>query len=288
MVCQRKGWRGLCHIKLPNWVIPGSAVLFLGACAVLQSPTERTQALAKDAGFSSLELPDKRLRGFVRNPSLNRSITTVTVYVESDGAPWRMPDEPPYDPTPHKPMVLNMAIADASEAVAYLGRPCQYLAPEELAGCDPALWMRSRFSEDAVAATNAAVSRIKNGYGASEVNLVGYSGGGAMAALVAARRRDVGCLVTIAAPLDTDAWTAALKVSPLDSSLNPADVALKLAAVRQTHFRGRKDELVPPATSQRFLSQVPRAQVIDKQQYDHQCCWGDDWQELRRESCLVR
>jgi hypothetical protein len=51
-----------------------------------------------------------------------------------------------------KPMVLNMAIADRSGAVAYLGRPCQYLEPEVLAGCDPALWMRARFSEDAVAA----------------------------------------------------------------------------------------------------------------------------------------
>lgn len=109
-----------------------------------------------------------------------------------------------------------------------------------------------------------------------------------MAALIAARRSDVSCLVTIAAPLDTLAWTRALKVSPLDYSLNPADVAKKLAAVSQTHFRGRKDTLVPPSTAQVFLSQVPRAQVIDKQQYDHQCCWADDWPELRRESCLGR
>lgn len=197
-----------------------------------------------------------------------------------------MPDEPPYDPTPHKPVVLNMAIADASVAVAYLGRPCQYLAPEELAQCDPALWMRGRFSEDAVAAMDHAITRIKKNYGAAEVNLVGYSGGGAMAALVAARRSDVSCLVTIAAPLDTDAWTAAVKVSSLDHSLNPADFARKLAQVRQTHFRGRQDTLVPPASSRRFLDQVPGAMVIDKDRYDHQCCWNDDWKDIWRESCL--
>ena len=36
-------------------------------------------------------------------------VQTLTVYIESDGAPWRVPDEPPFDPTPHKPMVLQMA-----------------------------------------------------------------------------------------------------------------------------------------------------------------------------------
>jgi len=273
-------------MKLPNWVIPGSAVLLLGACALLQSPTERTKAIASGAGFTAIELPDRRLRGFVKHVPTSATPRKVTVYLESDGAPWRMPDEPPYDPTPLKHMVMSMAIADVSEAVAYLGRPCQYLAPQELAQCDPALWMRGRFGEDAVAAMDAAVTRIKASYGASEVNLVGYSGGGAMAALVAARRSDVNCLVTLAAPLDTNAWTSAIKVSPLDYSLNPADSAFKLAQVRQTHFRGRDDSLVPPATSRRFLSQVPGAVVIDKEHYDHQCCWNDDWKELRRESCL--
>lgn len=275
-------------MKLPNWVIPGSAVLFLGACALLESPTESTQRIATDAGFSSIELPDPRLRGFLKGTAASATVRSVTVYVESDGAPWRMPDEPPFDPTPQKPMVLRMAIVDPGSAVAYLGRPCQYLPPEQLAECDPGLWMRRRFGEDAVSAMDAAVSRIKDRSGASTVNLVGYSGGGAMAALIAARRTDVRCLVTIAAPLDTSAWTAALKVSPLSYSLNPADFAQKLGPVHQTHFRGRKDTMVPPATSRRFLDQSPSATVIDKDRYDHQCCWSDDWKQLRAESCLDR
>lgn len=275
------------HMKLPNWVLPGSAVFLLAACALLQHPAERIRSTAAGAGFFPVELSDKRVKAFLRNGAGGAGPNArLTIYIESDGAPWRTPDDPPHDPTPHKPMVLSMAIGDTVGAVAYLGRPCQYLEPQALAGCDPALWMRGRFSEDAVAAMDLAVSRLKKSAGAAEVNLVGYSGGGTMAALVAARRSDASCLVTIAAPLDTKAWTDAINVSPLDYSLNPADVARKLAPLRQTHFRGRKDTLVPPPTTQRFLSQVPRAQVIDKQQYDHQCCWADDWPELRRESCL--
>ena len=276
-------------MKLPNWVLPGSAVFLLAGCALLQSHPERIRTVAAGAGFFPVEVADQRLRAFLRSAGQTAGQNSkLTIYLESDGAPWRRPDEPPADPTPHKPMVLDMAIGDGSGAVAYLGRPCQYLEPAALAGCDPALWMRGRFSEDAVAAMDHAVSRLKKSAGAAEVNLVGYSGGGTMAALIAARRSDVNCLVTIAAPLDTRAWTEALKVSPLDYSLNPADVARQLTTVRQTHFRGRKDTVVPPSTTQRYLSQVPRALVIDKQAYDHQCCWGDDWPELRRESCLVR
>jgi hypothetical protein len=58
--------------------------------------------------------------------------------------------------------------------------------------------------------------------------------------------------------------------------------------VRQTNFRGLRDKLVPPSTSQRFLDGAPGATVIDKEKFDHQCCWGDEWQELRRASCLAQ
>jgi pimeloyl-ACP methyl ester carboxylesterase len=274
-------------MKLPNWVIPGSAVFFLGACTALLSPIEQSRSIATQAGFTEVRLPDARLRAYLKHrPVAGSEGSSVTVYIESDGAPWRLPDEPPADPTPHKPMVLRMAASDPSRSVAYLGRPCQYLESADLATCNPALWMRGRFSEDAVVASNQAVSRIKEAAGVGRVNIVGYSGGGSMAALVAARREDVACLVTIAAPLDTDAWTRAIDVSPLDYSLNPADVASRLARLPQTHFQGGKDDLVPPATSARFLKEAPGAKVINKADFDHACCWEDAWAQLRSESCL--
>lgn len=273
-------------MKLANWVVPGSAVLFCVACAVLQSPSEHTRALAHQASFAELPLADPRLIAYLRR-SESPGASRVTIYIESDGAPWRLPDEPPADPTPLKPFVIRMAIADPSSATAYLSRPCQYLSEAARRDCDPRLWMQARFSNDAVAATNQAVDQIKSSVAAATVNLVGYSGGGSMAALVAARRRDVNCLVTIAAPLDTTAWTDALHVSRLDLSLNPADVAAQLSAVRQTHFRGLRDKLVPPATADRFFARSkPAAALIDKSDFDHQCCWSEQWRELSRASCL--
>lgn len=273
-------------MRLPRWVIPGAAVLLCAACALVQSPSEHARTLAEAAGFMPVPVSDARLRAFLKHAAPGATNARVTVYVESDGAPWRLPDAPPSDPTPIKPLVLRMAIADPTAAVAYLGRPCQYLPGPDLRKCDPELWMRGRFSAEAVAAMSLAVDRIKRIYGAAEVNLVGYSGGGAMAALVAARRRDVNCLVTIAAPLDTHAWTDALRVSRLDLSLNPADAADRLRNVRQTHFRGGRDRVVPPVTTRRFLERVTGATLIDKETFDHRCCWDEEWQALRRASCL--
>lgn len=235
-----------------------------------------------------VEVADSRLRAFAKRSAPGAGNSRVTVYVESDGAPWRFPDDPPSDPTPLIPLVLRMAITDPSPAVAYLGRPCQYLREADLIKCDPELWMRGRFSNEAVAAMDLAVDQIKRISGAAEVNLVGYSGGGAMAALIAARRSDVSCLVTLAAPLDTNAWTDTMRVSRLDLSLNPADVADMLRYVRQTHFRGARDKLVPPATSKRFLERVTGATVVNKEKFDHQCCWREEWNELRRSSCLAQ
>ena len=273
------------HMKLPNWVVPGSAVLFWAACTVLQSPAEHARSLAREAKFEQLRLSDSRLIAYMRRGTTTRA-ERVTIYIESDGAPWRLPDEPPADPTPLKPFVMRMAISDVSPATAYLSRPCQYLSETERRHCDANLWMQARFSGEAVTATNQAIDQIKSSTGASAVNLVGYSGGGAMAALVAARRNDVSCLVTLAAPLDTDAWTDSLQVSRLALSGNPADVAEKLRNVRQTHFRGLHDKLVPAATVNRFLERVPGATVIDKPDFDHQCCWSEQWRELSRASCL--
>ena len=254
---------------------------------MLQSPSEHMRALAREARFTEVPLADARLTAYSRRSAT--SPARVTIYIESDGAPWRLPDEPPADPTPLKPFVIRMAIADESLATAYLSRPCQYLSEAARRDCDPRLWMQARFSNEAVAVTNQAVDQIKASVAAATVNLVGYSGGGAMAALVAARRRDVDCLVTVAAPLDTTAWTDALGVSRLDLSLNPADVAGELSKVRQTHFRGLRDKLVPPATADRFFARAkPAVALIDKPDFDHQCCWSEEWRELSRSSCLAQ
>ena len=108
-----------------------------------------------------------------------------------------------------------------------------------------------------------------------------------MAALVASRRSDVKCLVTIAAPLDTDAWTDAIGVSRLSASLNPADFAARLKGLPQTHFRGGADAVVPLRSIGAFMSTNGDAVLVDMPGFDHDCCWEREWAALRSRSCLA-
>jgi hypothetical protein len=265
--------------------ITGLAALLLGGCALVQAPAERIASLAAEAGFEPLRLADTNMRAFMRRGDTARS-AIATIYIESDGAPWRRPDEPPWDPTPHRFTVLAMASADVGSAVAYVGRPCQFLPEAELAGCDGGLWTGARFGETAIAATDRAVESAKAALGASRVNLVGYSGGGALAVLVASRRVDVACLVTVVAPLDTVAWTDAIGVSRLRESFNPVDVADRLSAVRQNHLAGARDTLVPSSTVARYLSRAPAAKFVEIDNFDHECCWEREWLKLKATTCL--
>jgi len=192
---------------------------------------------------------------------------------------------PPDDPTPENPVSLRLAVQDSAPAVAYVGRPCQYLDDDTLNACDPALWTRGRYSEAALKMTMEVVDALVRGTGARAVTLIGHSGGGAMAALVAEHRSDVACLSSVAAPLDIAAWTQAIKVSPLRTSLNPFDGAARLQGVPQVHFTGARDDVVPPESIARFLRALPQAREVRIDRFDHDCCWVDEWVKLRARAC---
>jgi pimeloyl-ACP methyl ester carboxylesterase len=106
-----------------------------------------------------------------------------------------------------------------------------------------------------------------------------------IAALVAAQRRDVALLITIAAPLDTAEWTRRLNLSPLEDSKSPLDAAAALARVPQIAFAGEQDTTVPVAAIRSAIEKLgPRAaaRLIVVPGFDHTCCWLRDWPALRR------
>lgn len=271
----------------------GLAVLvLLGGCASLQSPAERVDVLARSRQFLPVaSMSDTPVRAWLRQPPSESKAgagdKTLTVYLEGDGAEWRGRHQPPADPTPDNPLTLRLALRDPDERVAYLGRPCQYLDARERASCPSILWLHGRYGEQAVTMMSVALDMLLLAANAQRLRLVGYSGGGAVAALLAARRSDVSCLVTVAAPLDIDAWVQAIAISPLAYSLNPLEHAPRLASVAQTHIAGADDKLVPARTLRRFVEALPDARVEVIEGHDHDCCWVLAWEELRRQTCLA-
>jgi hypothetical protein len=266
----------------------------LQACA-LPPPAERTAAvvqLAAASGWTPQRLTAGTfdLHAFVPAAHEAHASERLTIYLEGDGLAWLNPTTPALSPTPLDPIGLRLAMAHTGGRVAYLGRPCQYIQGDAVRGCHPRYWGSHRFAPEVLDAMDQTVQQIKQRLGAAELVLVGYSGGAALAALLAGRRSDVVAWVSVAGVLDTDAWTQSLGISALHGSLNPAAFVPQSTAVPQWHFIGSEDRVVAPVVLQRFLDaqarlRLPGAATPTVQQlpaFDHGCCWVQEWPRLSR------
>lgn len=186
----------------------------------------------------------------------------LRVYIEGDGHAWKSLTQPSRDPTPHNAVGLQLALADPSkDAILYLARPCQYSDNTTGICSNNKYWTRGRMSETVVANLDEAISQIKQRCGAESLALVGYSGGGGLAVLLASRREDVSFLGTIAGTLDIEAWTALHQVSPLEESLNPLDNAFRIKTIRQMHLSSTADSVMPPSISRSFCERMGRPEA---------------------------
>lgn len=203
------------------------------------------------------------------------------VYIEGDGLAWKNRRTPSVDPTPVRALGLELALASPELFdTAYIGRPCQFAA-RSAESCTVNVWTFARYNQAAVDAVGEAIDSVK-GRSDQPVVLVGYSGGGVIAALLSAQRRDVAALVTVAANLDTVAWTTQLQVTPLVDSLNPVDYAEALTAVPQRHLVGSRDKVVPPEVTLSYLRAARLSaseHLVEVQGYDHRCCWAENWSQ---------
>ncbi|CAA7627306.1 Esterase/lipase/thioesterase [Candidatus Terasakiella magnetica] len=207
----------------------------------------------------------------------------VTVYIEGDGLAWLSRSEVSLDPTPREAMGLALAAADPTPNVVYLARPCQFTARAKNPTCGIAYWTGKRFSPEVVASMNQAVDQIAAQVPGQKINLVGYSGGGAVAVLVAAGRKDVGSIRTVAGNLDHAEVNRLAKVSQLSGSINAIDVAAQVAKIPQIHFSGAADTTVPPVIAERFAGAVgtscARIKVVPGA--THETGWRERWRELQ-------
>jgi pimeloyl-ACP methyl ester carboxylesterase len=250
------------------------APLFL-ACASADHRVRMNERAAR-AGFERATL---NAGGFVLTRYLRASgpAGRLVVYLEGDAAAWHRDRlHVTVDPPPMEPLALRLAAADPATAVAWLGRPCQPVATEDAAGCTPALWSHRRFSETVVASLDAGLDALRRETGAGELELVGYSGGGVLATLLAARRGDVVRLVTVAAPLDLGAWITHHGLGPLDGD-DPARLeAPLLDGLPQRHLVGERDPTVPPSALAGYLHRHPAATLEVVPRMGHGG-WGDGW-----------
>jgi dienelactone hydrolase len=117
--------------------------------------------------------------------------------------------------------------------------------------------------------------------GAERLRIIGYSGGGVLAVLIAERLESVREVVTIAANLDVAAWAGHHGYLPLTQSLDPAR-STRSHPWKEIHLHGARDEVVPAATTRAYFERYPEAREISFEEYDHTCCWLRDWRDIER------
>ena len=195
------------------------------------------------------------------------------VYIEGDGRPWKYKNQVSLDPTPRHVLMMELMALDDAPAI-YLGRPCYF---EQSSPCSPIWWTHRRYSESVVNSMAVALEHYSGGY--ESVALIGHSGGGALAMLLAERIDNVQGVITLAANLDIEKWALFHGYSPLEGSLNPALRPPLSAKIKQRHYVAEDDRNIQAQWLDSVINRQPDAKLI-KVKGDHSCCWMEQWNDI--------
>lgn len=272
---RRPGWLASMPVVLLVCLI---TVFSTTGCSASKQRLMHAQQIAQAGSLEpiSVSAGDFKLAGWLR---ITESSNSLRVYIEGDGLAWARRDRPSLDPTPRNPVALSLAANDNHPNVLYLARPCQYQGVGSNRACKPALWTHGRFSPEVVDALDQALDQMLDQFREhAGIELVGYSGGGALAVMIAARREDVINLRTVAGNLDSESFVALHQVSPMSGSKNPADYAASLRHLPQVHFFGDADKVIPGKISQQFAEKAAPSTCITRKPV-HGANHADGWQE---------
>jgi dienelactone hydrolase len=254
-----------------------TAVLLMSlAMSACSSTGERLDDIAQKAGLSRSIVEGE---GFQHVVYANQASVDaeLIVFLDGDGRPWTSDgQEPSSDPTTRRPIALEL-LARTNAPATYVSRPCYQQLMN--ANCAPRLWTQARYSEEVVASIAAAIHEIATARSVSRIALVGYSGGGTLAVLVAERLEDVESVITLAANLDIEAWAKHHGYLRLTESLNPAQ-SNRSHPWREMHFQGERDTNVPAKTTDAYFARYPAARRETLDGFDHACCWVHAWPSL--------
>ncbi len=263
-----------------------------GAAGLFQSNASRA-----DAAAALAKPPLTRTRfaagsfdivGYYRQAAPNDP--RLAVFIEGDGLAYITSGQRSIDPTPDKPVALDLAARHGAPNLLYLARPCQFTGGQRARNCDSAYWTTHRFAPEAVASINEALDQYVRQFGPRRITLYGYSGGALVGLLLAAQRQDVDGVITISGLLDHQAWTQHFGDTPLYGSRNSLDYADRIRRLPQYHFVGARDDMVPPALTYDFLRRLglaPERFVTRLPNADHTCCWATSWPQLSQTAPVV-
>ena len=256
-----------------RWILIGLIGLqLLGAC---QSPSARLQAQAEQLQLKLIEWPaNQYVISLFYQPGIMGEV--LHVYLEGDGQPWLQGLRPAIDPTTHNSLMLPLMAMDRY-SVLYLGRPC-YNGHALDPGCDPRIWTSARYSREIVEALASALTNFCKAYGYQKMVLIGHSGGGSLAMLLAQSLPQTRLVITLAGNYDIDAWADYHHYLRLTESVNPAQQPS--TGLPEWHFLGELDTVIPPQLFVSALKQRANSYVEVLPNLKHQQGWEAIWPQI--------
>lgn len=250
-------------------------ILCLSGCA---TPSQHFDRVADELGFSSEIVSTTQFKHQIYSARNLMEVKTLHVYLDGDGTPWERNRWVAYDPTARNPLILKLMVQDNTPAIL-LGRPCYY-GLNQNSGCDSKYWTSHRYSEDVINSMALALNTWLAKHDYNNVVLIGYSGGGSIAVLIADRIQNIKKVVTLAANLNVRRWGEFHGYSELKSSLNPADEGELNQKIKQFHFAGENDQVVPAFIIKNYAKSQIHANYYELSGSDHACCWEEEWKKI--------
>ncbi len=251
------------------------AFLVLSACS---TPAKRLDRQARELGLQAGILDGRRFRHKLYRKGDACRQGRLHVYLEGDGLAWLPGNRVALDPTPPKSCLLPLMARDSSPAV-YLGRPC-YHGFADAPNCRPALWTRARYGQVVTGSMVEALGKLMAGRRCRAV-LIGFSGGGALAMLIASRIPErIAGIVTLAGNLNVDDWTRRHGYSALDESEDPARRPPLPPSLFQIHVAGGKDDNISYRVTAREVARNPGARFLLVPRLAHECPGPQIWQGI--------
>jgi hypothetical protein len=197
----------------------------------------------------------------------------LRIYIEGDGTPWISTNRVSIDPTPTNPVLLRL-MHEVDHPAVYLGRPC-YFGTSTDSGCDARWWTFERYSVTVIESMCEVANKISRQYGADTVQLVGYSGGGAIVVGMRSCTDRLELITTIAGNLDPAAWTEYHGYSSLHGESLIEGARSMRAGVTEVHWQCAEDENIPPEITDIYFAERPEAKrhIVDS------CSHAAGWQQ---------
>mgnify|MGYP000079568468 CR=1 FL=1 len=200
----------------------------------------------------------------------------IIVFIEGDGLPWQDHNKISFEPTPDKPLLLEWFLESDLPAL-YLGRPCYFKLNDQQ--CSPYWYTHGRYSEPVV---DSMVQVLKENAKENNFILVGHSGGGSLAVLMAEKLDGVETVLTIAGNLQVNNWSEYHHYSTLHGSMDPTLRPILPSDIKQIHLYSPFDQIISAEWIKAYSKKQLNVELIELPVYGHNYAWKEFYPNIKK------